>query len=114
MTVQLFVGKKLIAGNLRVADNFGLRLRGLMFRKCIELDEGLIIPKCNWVHTMFMNFPIDILYLNSSYTIVDAVDNVKPWSMCYPRFKAKHTVELAPGTIANKSLRLGEVIRCIA
>jgi len=112
--LKLFVGKKLVAEDLRIANRFPLRLKGLMFKRKMKDDEALIIPRCNWVHTMFMNFPIDVVYLDSNYVIIDAEAGVRPWRMCSPRFKASHTLELASGTMKNRSLHMGEVIRCIA
>jgi len=112
--LKLYVGEKLIADDLKIAKDFYLRFKGLMFRGNMNDNEALIIPRCNWVHTMFMGFPIDVVYLDSDYVIIDMESGVKPWRMCMPRLKAAHTLELVSGTAKNKLLRTGEVVRCIA
>lgn len=112
--VKLFVDKKLVADDVSVADNFALRLKGLMFKGGMKEGEAFMIPRCNWIHTMFMNFPIDVVYLNSDYVIVDIEKGVRPWRMCAPRLRAAHILELFSGTAESRSLHLGEVVKCIA
>ena len=104
----------LVANDVSAARYWGARFRGLMFKKAIDDQQGLLIPFCNWIHTFFMNFPIDVIYLASDYRIVDISSDVKPWRLCKPRFKAAHVLELRSGMINRNRLFVGEVVRCIA
>ncbi len=68
-----------------IADNFFLRLRGLMGRKMLPEATGLLLAPCDSVHMCFMRFAIDVIYLDKEYTIVKVVKNLRPWvglSMC--------------------------------
>ena len=112
--MKISSGERMIADNVERAESIFLRFRGFMLRRSINEGDGLLIPRCNWIHTLFMFRNIDAVYLDASNTIVDMERNVRPWRICKPRFKAKSTLELYSGTIESRSLRIGEVIRCSA
>jgi len=112
--MKIFAGEKLVAENVNNAVSMVSRFRGFMFRSTIEEGEGLLIPRCNWIHTLFMRQAIDVVYLDGNNIIVDLASDVQPWRMCKPRFKAKSTLELYSGAIKSKSLRVGEVLKCSA
>ena len=60
-----------------MADNFFLRLRGMIGRQFDGFDAMAIVP-CNQVHPLHMKFPIDVLYLNKEGMIIHKDRNVKP------------------------------------
>lgn len=64
---------------IEVADNFFKRSKGLIGRCGLAADEGLLIPKCNAIHTFFMRFAIDATFLDSHDNVVKVVRNIKPW-----------------------------------
>lgn len=82
--------------NLVVADALYTRFMGLMFKPCIRHHEGLLIKDCNWVHTMFMRFSIDVLYLDASYRVV-AVKRLRPFRLSMPVWGAVQVVEIHAG-----------------
>jgi len=112
--MKIFVGDRLIADEVTRADSMLNRFRGFMFRSHISKGEGLLIPKCNWIHTLFMMQQIDAVYFNTDGVIVDLESNIRPWRFCKPRFKAKSTLELCSGAINSNSLKIGEVLQCSA
>jgi hypothetical protein len=112
--MKIFNGEKMIADNVERAESMFMRFRGFMLRSSIDDGEGLLIPRCNWIHTLFMRQEIDAVYLDENNTIIDVQSNVKPWRICRPRFRAKSTLELYSGAIESKSLRIGEVLTCSA
>jgi uncharacterized protein len=114
MKLKIFLGEDKIFSDVRTAKGPFTRLKGLMFDKMMTDMDGLLIPGCNWIHTFFMRFPIDVVYLNRKYEVVDIDVNVVPWRMCVPRFKAKHVLELRGGSLEGKRLSIGEVLKCIA
>lgn len=75
-------GDKLLIGNkvyqVRVADSFFSRLLGLMGKKELRDDEVLLITKCNSIHTFFMRFNMDAVFVNNSMVVKKAVKNMKP------------------------------------
>ena len=112
--MKIFNGEMVVADNVERAESAFLRFRGFMLRSSIVDGDGLLIPRCNWIHTLFMRQEIDAVYLDDNNTIIDMESNVKPWRICKPRFRAKSTLELYSGAIESKSLRIGEVLRCSA
>lgn len=93
---------------IKIADNFILRLAGLMFKKRLPQSTGLLLAPCNSVHMCFMRFAIDVVYLDKDYKILKIVTNLKPWiglSMCR---KAWATLEMAAGEAERCSLAVGK------
>jgi len=80
-----------------VADNFLDRFLGLMGEESLSAGSGLLITSCNSVHTFFMRFPIDLVYLNSKGTVLSVNKNMKPWRVGFPVFGACSVFELPAG-----------------
>ena len=62
-----------------VARTFLQRLKGLIGRKSIPEGEGLLILKCNAIHTFFMGFAIDATFLDREDNVVKVVRGIRPW-----------------------------------
>ena len=63
----------------KVARTFPERARGLIGTKDLAPSEGLLIEKCNAIHTFFMSFPIDAIFLDGDNHVVKTVRDVRPW-----------------------------------
>ena len=79
---------------ISLADNFWKRFCGLMFRKSFPGGWGLLLTHCNSVHTMFMRFPIDVIYLDNNGKIVKCIEHLKPWRFSFGGPEAVHCLEL--------------------
>ena len=64
-----------------VARTFWQRVIGLMGRKSLPEGEGLLILKCNSIHTCFMRFAIDATFLDRDDNVVKVVRNIRPWRL---------------------------------
>jgi uncharacterized membrane protein (UPF0127 family) len=96
---------------LHTADTFRTRFRGLMLSAPLAPGEGLLITRCTSVHSGFMRYPIDVVYLDRYGVITRCVPNLKPWCVSHGGFsapRAAHTLELAPGTIAALHIARGD------
>lgn len=87
-----------IAG--RLASSFWARLRGLMGAGGLTAGEGLVIKPCSSVHTHFMRFAIDVLYVGRDDTVVGIDRNLKPWRIGGFYKQAHYVVELPAGGAA--------------
>jgi len=68
-----------IAGvDAEVAETPFQRIRGLIGRRMLRPGEGLLIEKCNCIHTCFMRFPIDATFLDRQDRVVKIVRNIRP------------------------------------
>ena len=98
----------IIVSHVQCADSFMQRLKGLMFRASLPPDEGLLLKDCSSIHTCFMRFPIDVIYLSSRCTVL-YVETVVPWR-CGRLIKGtRHILELAAGSA--ESVQLGEPVQ---
>jgi len=101
-----------VAKQVRVAKNFYSRLLGLMFLEKMEDFDGLIIESCNSVHTFFMRFPLDLVFLNKNNEVVKVKRNVFPWRMTFPEFKASKVLEMRASTLP-KDIKRGDLLEVI-
>ncbi|HSN57988.1 MAG TPA: DUF192 domain-containing protein, partial [Clostridiaceae bacterium] len=90
---------KVISENLAVADTFFKRLKGLMFTKELPQHEALHIIPCNEIHTFFMNYSIDVLYLDKDMNIVHMDENMDPGKIGKKVKNTISVVELPGGRI---------------
>lgn len=78
----------------RVARSFAERAKGLIGTKDLPDGEGLLILKCNAIHTWFMSFPIDAVFLDKNDQVVKIVRNIRPWRfLVWGGFKAVKVLE---------------------
>jgi hypothetical protein len=95
-----------------VADTFRLRLRGLLGRRSLGGDEGLLLVGSPSLHTTFMRFAIDAIFLDAELAVLAVAAELKPWRMA-GRWKAKHILELRAGEAARRGLEPGVHLRLI-
>ena len=62
-----------------VAESAFERMRGLIGRDGLGSGKGMLITKCNCIHTFFMRFPIDATFLGRKGEVVKVVRNIRPW-----------------------------------
>jgi uncharacterized membrane protein (UPF0127 family) len=92
-----------------VADGVWSRMRGLLGCSELAAGEGLLIRPTWSIHTAFMHFPIDVVFLASDGTIERIVERLAPWRVAICR-KAKDVVELPAGEAGAQRLRVGDRI----
>ncbi|MDF2590730.1 MAG: hypothetical protein K0S75_196 [Clostridia bacterium] len=102
--------ENIVLENLKLANGFFEKFRGLMGRKRLNKSEGLMILSCNSIHTCFMKFPIDVLFLNMDHEVIAMRKEVKPWRMVNFVKKAYITVEMPEGTIEHKNVEVGDLL----
>jgi uncharacterized membrane protein (UPF0127 family) len=96
-----------------MATNVALRFRGLMGKKELPAGEGILLRPCASVHTMFMRFPIDVVFCDRELRVVGIASDVPAWRLRSQR-GAKVTVELAAGEAARHALAPGIPLRLSA
>ncbi|MBP9674225.1 MAG: DUF192 domain-containing protein [Bacteriovoracaceae bacterium] len=82
---------------IRKADTFFARLVGLMGQK--KTSTGLLLEPCQSIHTCFMLFPLDVIFLDANNRVVKVIYHLKPWRFTLFYFKAKKVVEFPIGII---------------
>ena len=89
-----------LATDLRSARRFHQRLRGLLGRDRLPAGEGLWIEPCGSVHTWFMRFPLDVLFIDRSGEVVAVHPGLRPFSATRIHRRARAALELPAGTLA--------------
>ncbi len=96
-----------IAKHLELAHNPITRLKGLMFRSGLPEGHGLWIKPCNSIHSCFMKFEFDAVFLDNDYNVLHCEHAMKPWRASPMIWKAKSIIELAAGTLKNHDIEAG-------
>ncbi len=94
------------------AKSFVDRAHGLMFKGRLEEGRGLLIKlqyRYPSIHSCFMRFPIDLIFLDSGKTVVD-LHNLKPWRFYSAKGSCAWVLEVNTGTIAEKAIEIGDVL----
>ena len=91
------------------AERLSDRLRGLLGKPPPAPGHALLITPCVSVHTAFMRYPIDIVFLNSGGIILKIVETLRPWRIA-ACWRARHTLELAAGEARRLGLMPGEQV----
>lgn len=98
----------LVAENLIVADTALTRLRGLLGRRSLDNNTSMWIHKCNSIHTWFMKFDIDVVFVDRSLTVRAIRRNIRPWHMVWPVWKADSVFEFSAGVISPDKVEVGD------
>jgi uncharacterized membrane protein (UPF0127 family) len=85
-----------VASVVELAVTRADRRRGLLGRDSLDLSAGMMLAPCVAVHTAFMRFPIDVMFVDRDGVVRKIVRDLKPWRIATsPRAYA--AVELAAG-----------------
>ena len=102
---------KYLAGYPEWAWDPFTRLRGMTFRRfvCGKFD-ALVFERCNSVHTCFMGYPLDLVFLDRSCHVVKVVEHLKPWRTAFGGRGAVAVIELPPGGVHFSGTEPGHLI----
>lgn len=99
-----------LAHRATAARTFCERLRGLMFRPGLAQGEALVLVGDNTIHTFFMRFPIDVLYLDRKGRVLRLEEAMPPWRVGPVVGGCRYIVELPTGAIRVTQTTVGDVI----
>ena len=93
---------------VELADNFWKRFCGLMFRRRLAENRGLLLAPCDGVHMLFMRFAIDVIYIDKDLCIKKIVRDLTPWLGLSVCFGAWGALELPGGAADRLKLVVGQ------
>jgi hypothetical protein len=89
-------GERVRTVDADIAETFWERARGLIARPAPAPESGLLIPRCNAIHTLFMRYPIDATFLDRRGRVVKSVRNLRPWRLfVWGGWRARQVLETA-------------------
>jgi hypothetical protein len=106
--------KKTVIEDAKEARSIHARIKGLMFTK---KPQTLVLVSPNQsitdssIHMWFMRQPIDVIWLNKDFKVVDLYENARPWAfkIFRPKLSAKYVVECPIGTIKRTKTKQGDI-----
>lgn len=108
MLRKLMRASQVLLPHLEVADTRWTRARGLLGRSHLPADQAMLILNCNNIHTFFMKFPIDLIFLNRKMEVTKTVPRVKPGRIVLSMLRSKHVIELSEGFLEKNPVKVGE------
>jgi uncharacterized membrane protein (UPF0127 family) len=97
-----------LAEQAEVAKTIFKRAKGLLGKNMLQAKEAMIIETCNSVHTFFMRFPIDILFVGKNNKVVGIAHNVSPWRLSPIYWKAAFVIEFPAEAIKDSGTEIGD------
>lgn len=97
-----------------VASTFRTRLVGLLGRTSLAPGTALVLRPSGLIHTAFMRFPIDVIFLDGRQRVVATAAHLQPFRVAWGGCKARIAVELPAGTIERFELPVGTALEFVA
>jgi uncharacterized membrane protein (UPF0127 family) len=94
---------------ISVADTPLARMKGLLGRRSLGAREGLLLRPAGSVHTAFMRFAIDVVFLDRELRVLRVAPSVPPWRLVAQR-GAKAVLELPAGAAERIGLEPGTLV----
>lgn len=100
--------RTVLGQRIRPARTFLARLRGLQCTHPLEPGEGLWLIPAGSIHTFFMRYPLDLLFLDPAGKVLAARPGVRPWRAVFAAKGARSCLELPAGRIAETDTEVGD------
>jgi uncharacterized protein len=104
---------RVVCEHVTVADSALTRMRGLLGRASLAPGEGLLLRPAGSVHTAFMRFAIDVVFLDRDLRVIAVVSRLRPWRMSGRR-GARAVLELGAGEADLRGIAAGSVLALAA
>lgn len=114
-TVTLFniTKNQIVSTHIEVAETFFERAKGLLGREGLKDSQGLWIHQCKSIHTFFMKFNIDVLYVDKNLKVTRVHRNIVPWRLSWGSFNADSCFEFQ-ATSLTPNIDIGDSLRVSA
>lgn len=90
----------IIADEVKVAETFLDRLVGLMFKSEMVGFNALLIKDCRSIHTFFMKYDIDVVFLDREMKVKKIIRKMRPWRMSWIYFTSSQVLEMRAGELS--------------
>lgn len=111
MNIYNSTKNNLIADDAKLANTFFTRSVGLLSKDSILENQALIIKPCFSIHTFFMRFAIDVLFVDKKNRIVAMYENVQKNRILPMHLSSLYVVELSTGQISRKNIEKYDIIQ---
>jgi uncharacterized membrane protein (UPF0127 family) len=109
--INVSKGAKIVAFRVEWAGTSAQRRRGLLGRNGLDPEEGMYLAPCGWIHTFFMRFPIDVVFLARDGRVLALHHNLKPYRLSKIVLRAQGVLELSAGRLRATETDVGDIIQ---
>jgi uncharacterized protein len=102
----VIAGSNRLLATAEVADTPQARMTGLLGRDGLPPGQGLILEPCRLIHTFMMRFAIDVVFYDRALRVTRAVASVRPSRFAWGGLRARATLELPAGSLAEGGFTL--------
>ncbi|NQY99540.1 MAG: DUF192 domain-containing protein [Bdellovibrionales bacterium] len=103
-----------LANFVEVASTFAQRNKGLLGRETLDSNRTLWIHKCPSIHTFFMKFRLDVIFVDRNLKVTSVHRDVGPWRLIfYGGWGAKDVFEFTAGALSNREVQPGDQLNVI-
>jgi uncharacterized protein len=100
----------LIGEAIEVAETASQKVKGLLGREGLEDGQGLLFKGAGSLHTLFMRFPIDIIYTDKQGKVVKVAKAVRPFKLVAAPLRCYFALELPAGAITASDTQVGDYL----
>jgi len=100
---------QVMASTVEVALTSADRRRGLLGRNNLDVSAAFVLSPCCAIHTAFMRFPIDVIFLDREGEVIKVVRDLAPWRMAMAS-RARAVVEFSGGSLRSRDILSGDRI----
>lgn len=100
--------KQTLISELTVAHRFWSRAKGLLGTHELPADQAMLFYRCNSIHTFFMKYSIDCVFVDKQMRIKALLPEIKPNRLIFPVWRASTVIEMKAGQIHKLGLKLGD------
>ncbi len=98
-----------LASRAHLASDPLSRMRGLLGRRGLPAGEAIILRPGSSIHTFFMRFSLDVIYVDRDGAVVKVVRDIPPFRLSSAR-KARDTIELQAGALDGRDIQVGDML----
>lgn len=98
-----------VGTHVEVARGPWQSFRGLMFKPGLPDGHGMLFRPAQGIHTQFMRFPIDLIFLDRSGRVCKIRESMKPWRFDFSRAAA--VIEMSGGQARAAGIDVGDTLR---
>lgn len=95
-----------------IADRARRRMRGLLGRRSLPPGEGMLLQPSPSIHTAFLRFPIDVVFLDRNLRVIKLVEHLPPWHTA-SAIEGRSTLELSAGEIVRRAVQVGDQLLAV-
>jgi uncharacterized membrane protein (UPF0127 family) len=99
-----------LAERAELANTPSKRIKGLLGRTGLGQGQGMIIAPCSSIHTLFMKFAIDVIFLDRGMSVVGLAHSLPKNRLFGALLKGRQVIELPPGILKSTCTELGDKI----